>query len=387
MRALRFALAGACLLAPAAYGQSTATDSARASAAPAAPTLPIAALDSAKHLLMLLRSDREGIRYPEHTEVHYGTRVIVAGDSAVGPVIVAGGNLEVFGTIVGDAAVAGGDVIVHDGARITGDAVTAFGSVRLGGTGTGVVDGEMRSLNGHVGVAPLIAATESPVAPRASTWHNVNLAFAWAIILTLIGIGTLVFGGRYLDGVVEMLEAGFARSFWTGVAAQLAIAPVAILIVLALAITILGILLIPFAIVAYVLAIAGVVTIGFLAVARLTGDSLWGRGAAAKRLSARGAALRAVVLGTWCYMGLWLLAAAFTWQPWVFGVLRGVAVAVTWVAVTAGIGAVVRSRGGMRRIVPRTAPAADMDWQTPTPITGVAAARRPRPVATSGSER
>jgi hypothetical protein len=213
----------------------------------------------------------------------------------------------------------------------------------------------------------------------------VNLAFAWAIILTLIGTGTLVFGGRYLDGVVETLESGFARSFWVGVAAQLAIAPVAILIVLALAITIIGLLLIPFAIVAYTLAVVGVVTLGFLAVARVTGDGL--SGAAARRLSARGAALRAVVLGTWCYMGVWLFAAAFTWQPWVFGVLRGVAVAITWVAVTAGIGAAVRSRGGVRRVARRASPAADMDWQTPTPITGVAAARRPRPVATSGSER
>ncbi|HET6681834.1 MAG TPA: hypothetical protein VFG84_11575, partial [Gemmatimonadaceae bacterium] len=356
-----------------------------AAAAPGSSALSTAALDSARRLVDLLRSDREGIPGIERADVHYGPLVIALGDSVVGPVLVALGNLEVFGTIGGDAAVAGGDVIVHDGAHITGDVVAAFGSVRFSDTGTGVVGGEVRSLNGRVGVAPLVAAAPSPVAPRASTWHNVNLAFAWAIILTMIGIGTLVFGGRYLDGVVETLEAGFARSFWTGVAAQLAIAPVAILIVLALALTIIGLLLIPFAIVAYTLAVAGVVTLGFLAVARVTGDSL--SGAAAKRLSARGAALRAVVLGTWCYLGVWLLAAAFTWQPWVFGVLRGVAVAITWVAVTAGIGAAVRSRGGVRRVAPRTAPAADLDWQTPTPITGVAAARRPRPVATSGSER
>jgi hypothetical protein len=386
MRAIMLALAGAGLLAASAHGQATATDSAAADAAASgAAALSTAARDSAERLVDLLRSDREGIPGFTSDAVHYGSLVIAAGDSVAGPVVVALGTLEVFGTIDGDAAVAGGDVIVHDGARITGDVVAAFGSVRFSDAGTGVVGGEMRSLNGRVGVAALVAAGQTPVAPRASTWHNVNLAFAWAIILTLIGTGTLVFGGRYLDGVVETLESGFARSFWVGVAAQLAIAPVAILIVLALAITIIGLLLIPFAIVAYTLAVVGVVTLGFLAVARVTGDGL--SGAAARRLSARGAALRAVVLGTWCYMGVWLFAAAFTWQPWVFGVLRGVAVAITWVAVTAGIGAAVRSRGGVRRVARRASPAADMDWQTPTPITGVAAARRPRPVATSGSER
>ncbi|HPV74947.1 MAG TPA: hypothetical protein PLX31_08620, partial [Gemmatimonadaceae bacterium] len=61
--------------------------------------------------------------------------------------------------------------------------------------------------------------------------------------------------------------------------------------------------------------------------------------------------------------------------------LRIVALLVTYVAVTAGFGAALLSRGGSRRdaaVAQAPAPAMDAaSWQTPTPVTGVVAARRP----------
>ena len=209
---------------------------------------------------------------------------------------------------------------------------------------------------------------------------------AGSIILVLMAIGVLVFAGDYLEGVVESLEGRFGRSFWAGIATQLALAPVLALLVVALAVTILGVLLIPFAIVAFVLAVAGSITLGFLAMARITGESV--APAASKRYSARGAALRGARGWRVLYMGLWVLASAFTWAPIVETVLRAVAVAITWVAATAGLGAAVISRGGTRRSAPTASLAAvnDIPWQTPTPITGVVAARRPTP-ASSARER
>ena len=41
-----------------------------------------------------------------------------------------------------------------------------------------------------------------------------------------MAIGVLVFAGDYLDGVVDSLEGRFGRSFWAGIATQLALAPV-----------------------------------------------------------------------------------------------------------------------------------------------------------------
>jgi hypothetical protein len=203
----------------------------------------------------------------------------------------------------------------------------------------------------------------------------------------IIGIGVLVFAGNYLEGVTDVLEQRFWRSFLVGVAGELAILPVLVLVLLGLTVTVVGILLIPFAIVAYVVAIAGLATLGFLAMAYLTGASLGSRRAAG--LQARGRALRALVVGVPLYFGLWVLAAIFQWSPIVSGTLRALALATTYAATTAGFGAALLSRGGTRRDAAKHTIATDemAVWQTPTPVTGVVAARRPTPAAVPGHRR
>src|SRR6185295_899474 len=200
-------------------------------------------------------------------QIAMGGRSIAAGSQITGPVAVAGGPLHVFGTINGDAIAVGSDVVVHPGGRVMGNAVSALGTVKLLG---GTVDGEMRQLGGALGSVPKAVAEVKT--PARSTRDALALSSSWLVILVLMGIGVLVFAGDYLDGVVESLEGRFGRSFWAGIAAQLALAPVLALLIVALAVTILGILLIPFAIVAFVLAVAGLLTLGFLAIARITGE-------------------------------------------------------------------------------------------------------------------
>ena len=333
-----------------------------------------AAVDSLTELVSRFRRDPEAVKLPATDQIAMGGRSIPAGTEVAGPVAVAGGPLHVYGTVNGDAIAVGSDVIVHPGARITGNAVAALGAVTLLG---GTVNGEIRQLSGALGAVPQVA--EVAQSPARSTRHALALSSSWLIILVLMAIGVLLFAGDYLDGVVDSLEGRFGRSFWAGIATQLALAPVLALLIVALAVTILGILLIPFAIVAFVLAVVGLITLGFLAIARITGESV--APAASKRYSARGAALRALVVGVSIYMGLWVLASAFAWAPIVETVLRGVAVAITWVATTAGLGAAILSRGGTRRSAPTAALAAvnDIPWQTPTPVAGVVAARRPTP--------
>jgi hypothetical protein len=157
--------------------------------------------------------------------------------------------------------------------------------------------------------------------------------------------------------------------------------PVLALLCIALALTIIGLLLIPFAIVAYTIAVAGLVTLGFLAVSRLSGAPLVG----APELTPRGVNLRAMFIGLIAYFGLWALAAAFTWQPVAGAALRMLALVVTWVAATAGLGATLLSRAGTQRQGGRKArgPATDeYAWQTPTPVSGVAAGSRRKRTAT-----
>ena len=346
---------------------------------PARSELRPATVDSLRELIDRFRRDPESIALPPNDKIAFGGRTVAAGTQLDGPVAVAGGPLHVYGTVNGDAIAIGADVIVHAGGRITGHAMAALGQVTLDG---GSVAGEMRQLSGALGAIPKpVAEVESPV---SVTRHALALSFSWLVILMLIGIGVFVFARDYLDGVTDSLEGRFGRSFWAGVAAQLALAPVLALLIVALAVTILGILLIPFAIVAFVLAVAGLITLGFLAVARITGESV--APGANLRHTASSATLRAIVIGVTLYMGLWLLASAFAWAPIIETVLRGVAVAITWVAATAGLGAAVISRGGTRRAPSPLIPAAavnDVPWQTPTPVTGVVAARRPTPSSSS----
>lgn len=338
--------------------------------------------DSLRDLVARVRRDPAGIHVPSTDSLTVGDLVIPAGTRRVGDVSVVGGTLDVAGTLEGNALAIGGDVIVRPGGHVTGDAVAAMGRVRADG---GTVDGELKSLEGAIGAVPR-STVATTLSPAAATRHAVSLALSWLAVIALIGIGILVFAGGYLDGVVEALEESFSRSLWIGIGAQLALAPLLLLLIVALALTIIGALLIPFAIVAYVLAVAGLVTLGFLAVARVTGDAIGS--SAARRLSLRGAALRALVVGISIFLGLWVLAGAFTWLPIASFALRAIALGVTWVAATAGLGAALLSRAGTRRTTRAVEPPAHEEplaWQTPTPISGVVAARRPASAKGRGS--
>jgi hypothetical protein len=344
---------------------------------PASPSKTEVKQDSTTALAREIAQRRDsGEKYlPDADVFTFGNRSIAAGTRVDGPIAVARGNLDVFGTVDGDVVALDGDVRVHKGARVTGDAWSAGGSVIIAG---GVVEGRKRA----IAIEPPALPGPSPKPQPLSTWQSLKLVCAWFAILALIGIGVMVFAEGNLEGVVVALERGFARSFWLGVAGQVLALPVLLVLVVGLAITLLGVLLIPFAIVAYVIAAAGLVTLGFLAVARLTGGALASdRGTT----SARGVHLRALVIGLVVYLAVWLLAAAFAWHPFAGAILRAIAIAITWVAATVGLGATLASRAGTQRPgagPTKKATADEYAWQTPTPVTGVAAATRKAKVGT-----
>ncbi len=305
---------------------------------------------------------------PDADHFTYGNRTIAASTVVDGPIAVAHGDLDVYGTVNGDVVALYGNVRVHKGARITGDAWSAGGTVLIDG---GIVEGERRAIN-----APPAAA--GPVEPSQplGTWQSVKLVIGWFALLAIIGLGVMVFAEPNLDGVVVGLEHGFSRAFWMGVAGQVILLPALLVLVVGLAITLIGVLLIPFAVVAYVIAAAGLFTLGFLAVGRLVGSAFsMDRGTT----SPRGVHLRALMIGLIVFMGIWMVAALFAWSPLTGSVLRAFAIAVTWVSATVGLGATIASRAGTQRpgVGSVAMPADDLAWQTPTPVAGVAVARRP----------
>lgn len=320
-----------------------------------------------------LRVRPEGNRLPPADSFSVGPRQIPASATLNGPVAVAQGSVDIYGHVNGDVFVIDGDATVHGGAEVTGDVVSFGGRVNVDG---GRVDGEIRTLSAPSGMAGGTARR-----PPLTTWESIKLVVGWFAVLVIIGLGVMIFAEPNMDGVVQTMERNFSRAFWFGVLGEIMALPALALLCIGLVLTILGVLLVPFAIVSYAIAVAGLLALGFLAVARLTG-SIWSRPQNATPASARAANLRSLLIGVTLYMGLWLLAAAFTWQPLAGAILRGIALAVSWVAVTVGLGAAMLSRAGTRHLQARSGatasrPAAqDLAWQTPTPVAGVAAARR-----------
>ncbi len=354
----------------------------------AAAWLPMAAVaqapsDSIGKLLALVAREFPKRTLPTNALVTAGARTVIAGSKEPGDVATAG-RLDVLGDVAGSAFALGGDLIVGPGAHVHGDAISVGGDVRLDG---GLVDGEIRRIATTASAAAgAVAGDEDGLMP-ASGRSPFAQALGWLVVLLLVGIGTLVFADRYLDGVVRELERSVPRAFLIGLAGELALAPALLLICVGLALTLLGILVIPFAVVAFVLAAAGLLTLGYLGVASMAGSALMRDGA---RHSARGAALRSLLVGIVALMAFWIVAGLVGNTGLLLMVTRGLAVAITWVAATAGFGAALASRGGAlkRRQSPRTpAGGTDAAWQTPTPVRGVAAAKRPAATTASGGER
>lgn len=303
--------------------------------------------------------------------VSVGTRTIPAGTTVKGPVVVSGGALDVFGEVDGDAVVLDGDLFVRRGGLIRGQAVALGGQVTLDG---GRVDGEIRSLTSAADIAA--AAAERRAFSRG---QRAAVLGGVVLLVLLLGIVTTIMAQPVLDGVSEALARDFGRALLVGFLGQLALAPVLGIAVVGLVLTLVGILLVPVVVVAYGLAAAGLLTLGYLAVGRLVGAALVG--GAARRLSASGASLQAVLAGTLVLLVPWGVAVGVG-SVWPSGEWLAVLVAsgITWVAVTAGFGATLLSRVGARPVRVVNVHAGPVDqyaWTTPTPVSGVAAARRP----------
>jgi MFS family permease len=227
-------------------------------------------------------------------------------------------------------------------------------------------------LRDAIGRARLTPPSE-PLPPAQATMRAVTMAGGWYLVLMFIGLAVLLFASDRLRQVTETLEQDTVGSLLTGLLASLASVPLLIAIIIGLAVTVIGILLIPFAAVAVVLLYAGLALLGFLAVSSVIGRAVLGDRKA--RMTERAVALSGLIVGLSILMSTWLATALFTWSATTELVLRSMALGLTAVAVTAGVGAVIRSfRSTSQQLKP---PAIDeLAWQTPTPVGGVVAVRR-----------
>ncbi|MGH7620374.1 MAG: hypothetical protein ACREPM_24420, partial [Gemmatimonadaceae bacterium] len=82
---------------------------------------------------------------PDADHFTYGNRSIAANTTVDGPIAVAHGDLDVYGTVNGDIVALYGNIRVHRSARVTGDAWAVGGTVLIDG---GLVEGEQRAITG-----------------------------------------------------------------------------------------------------------------------------------------------------------------------------------------------------------------------------------------------
>jgi hypothetical protein len=330
------------------------------------PGDPIAAaLDSLHHDANGMSVDREAISS--------GARTIESAQRYTGDVGTWRGPLEIRGTVDGNVVAIGSDVVMLPGGHVRGDALSVGGQVRMAG---GVVDGETRSISAF-SVGPI---TGVKLTPAEATRRSLSLAVACYLILIAMALAVAIGARSHLENVASTIRRDFSRAFLFGLLGEIAAIPLFVLTMVALAITIVGILLIPFAAVAYALAVLGALDLGFLAMSLLAGDALM-RGETYESHSRP--LVTHLIVGLSLFLVLWLMAGGASFLGLMGSVLRLLAFLSTWIATTVGLGATIITRAGTRTSMspPRVAapPVEEYAWQTPTPVTGVAAARRPTP--------
>ncbi|MGK2961160.1 MAG: hypothetical protein ACSLFK_03315 [Gemmatimonadaceae bacterium] len=230
--------------------------------------------------------------------------------------------------------------LVVTAAIIPGKPAKAQGTTAAAAASVSAVTGSMQAI-------PLVKAA-IPGSRSHGAGRAVGMAAGWLLIVALVGFVLLAFGADKLQIVVGTMQNGIGKSLGAGLLGQLAILPGAAAVVLLLAATFIGILLIPLGLVAFMVAVAGIAMFGFIAVAIMTGAAITGGG---RDETANGAMLRAFFTGTAVYLGMWLLVATLSGIPLIGAMLGSFAAAITFVAVTAGFGAVLLAywRGDFRQ--------------------------------------
>jgi hypothetical protein len=278
---------------------------------------------------------RDGFRLQnirKYALVATGDQVIPAGTTSSGSVMVFRGNLDVYGNVDGAATAVGGDVIVHEGGRVRGGAVAFGGRVRNeGGSILGVIK--------DMGPTHNRSTVSFGGRPR-TTLGSLASALLWLAVLLIVGTFVLFFLRDYFNRTVEVITNETGRSLLTGVLSGLLSIPGLLVVVIALAITIIGVFFIPIGVGIYLLALGGIGMLGFLAVAHVTGIAIAGKRNAE---TPAGQDLQFLYSGVLAFSALWILAAAFTWFPILGAILRVLAFSVTLVAVATGFGAVILS--------------------------------------------
>ena len=301
---------------------------------------------------------------------------IGSNESVPGHLLVVQGTADVYGKLLGNLVTVEGDVVLHPGGVVSGDILTFGGEVRDEG---GEIGGEVRTFrSSSILEMPLQARAPEPSAV-ATVFRRMAGVVGVFLTLGALGFGLVLFGRPNLEVVSDTVSHSFGRAFATGLLGQLLLLPTFGMLVVGLILSVVGIVLLPFAVVVYALLVVIGAVGGYLAVAHAMGETYTRRRLA---LGAVGSpnSYRYLVVGLGALAAFWLAWSVFGWVPVAGDLIRGAAVLVTWLLATAGFGAALLSRAGLRenfagRLIPPEALTDEYLWATPQ--FGVTAAKRP----------
>ncbi len=169
--------------------------------------------------------------------------------------------------------------------------------------------------------------------------------FGTLVALASLGFGALFFVPQRLELVAETVRRSPIRSFFAGLFAQPLLLPALVTLVIGLVLTIVGILVVPVAIVAYILAVAAALVGGYLAVARVVGE-MYARRRGNGTYTAGWSTYRYLVYGLVGLLAIWAPGVLLRSVPVAGDILLITALVFTWAMATTGFGATILSKAG-----------------------------------------
>lgn len=228
-----------------------------------------------------------------------------------------------------------------------------------------------------------LADTASAVsaAPTAVGKAVLNLLATVGVFVAIgtVGFTLITFAHDPLEVVSDTVAHSFLRAFLAGLLGELLAIPTLGMLVVGLVLTLAGTLLLPFVLVLFALLLVLGIGGGALASMHAMGETL-SRRQMAQGIRVSPNSYRYLLAGLALPFVLWITWAAVSWSPVAGWIVGGTAALVSWVLATAGFGAALLSRGGLRtdfagRLLPPEMLTDEFLWATPA--TGVTAARRP----------
>src|SRR5262249_3936625 len=151
--------------------------------------------------------------------------------------------------------------------------------------------------------------------------------------LLVLGLALVTFGRPNLEIVSDTVAHSFGRSFLVGMLGQVLVLPTFGALIVGLALTIAGALLVPFAIAVYTLLVVVASIGGVLAVAHAMGETL------TRRRMARGIMVspnsyRYLTTGLIALFSLWIGWTVVGWVPVAGAIMLVVAALASWVVAT-----------------------------------------------------